>query len=106
MAPQLSIIMGRGILQQVTVLGPKSALPLLVALILAKLHCLAVLHSPDVYFRKRCGDSVSLCIDSDQRDDEIVFSQHIVHINAESTSGELHRALEEASDLVMASIVT
>src|SRR6266700_3837951 len=44
-------------------LGPKSVLPLLVTLILAELDCLAILHSPDVHFRKRCGDSVSLRVD-------------------------------------------
>src|SRR5215469_13957966 len=36
-------------------LGPKSVLSLFVTLILAELDCLAVLHSPDVHFRKRCG---------------------------------------------------
>ena len=85
-----------------SVSGPEPVLPELVALIFAKVGHLSVFHPPDVNLRKRRGQPVSFCIHSDQGDNEITFSQHVVHINAKHASGKLHRALKEASDLIVA----
>ena len=80
-------------------------LPLLIALILAEVGRLSVLHLPDVDLRKRRGQPVSFCVHGNQGDNEIVLSQHIVHIHAERASRKLHRALKEASDLIVTGIV-
>src|SRR5262245_8005098 len=86
--------------------GPKTVLPLLVARILAELDGLSVFHPPDVHRRKRGGNFVSTCIDHGQNHDKIAVRKHIVHGYAERTVGKFDYALKEASDLVMAGIIT
>src|SRR5262249_43829778 len=85
--------------------SPEPIFPLLVTLIFTELDCLCVLHSPDVYFRKRSGNAVSFRINSDQSDDEIVVSKHVLHVDAEHPSGKFHCTLKETSDLVMPPVV-
>src|SRR5260221_6017947 len=76
-----------GLKEYASISGPESVLPLLIALILAEVGRLSVLHPPDVDLRKRRGKPASFCIHGDQDDNEIIFSQHIVHINAKRASG-------------------
>jgi hypothetical protein len=41
----------------------------------------------------------------DQGNNEIVFNQHLVQIDAKSVSGKLHRAMKKTSDLIGACII-
>jgi hypothetical protein len=85
--------------------GPEPILPLLISLIFSELRRLSVPQSPDVYFRKGGGNPVSLRINSGQDHDEIAVGNNIVHIDAECATGQFHRALKKASDLVMALVI-
>src|SRR5258708_1929080 len=67
-----------GLKEYASISGPEPVLPLLIALILAEVGRLSVLHPPDVDLRKRRGKPVSFCIHGDRDDNEIIFSQHIV----------------------------
>src|ERR1700730_7553540 len=91
--------------QSDSVSRPEPVLPLLIALILAELSRFSVLHPPDVDLQKRRGKPVSFCIHGDQYDNEIIFGQDVMHINAKAASGKLHRALKETSNLIVADIV-
>jgi hypothetical protein len=62
----------------------------------------SIFHSPDVHLRKWCGNLVSLRLDGDQRDDEVVISKYVVHVDAERASWKFHRASKESSDLLVA----
>src|SRR5258705_10117019 len=79
-----------GLKEYASISGPEPVLPLLIALILAEVGRLSVLHSPDVDLRKRRGKPVSLFFHNQKTAYEIIFSQHIVHINAKRASGKLH----------------
>ena len=56
-------------------------------------------------FRERCGHAISLRLDGNQGNDQILIGQHVVHVDAEGTLGELHGALEEAADLRVAGVL-
>ena len=85
--------------------GPELILPLLVTLIFPKLAYLSILNSPNVHFRKRSRNGISLHINGDQSYDNVIFSKYLVHGDAEAAFGKFHCAPKEVSNGIMANII-